>query len=66
MIRCKCRFWYLQNNRNHKALSSDTQGFLIRLHMEGNRDDQYMKQALQLAQKGEGYVAPNPMVALSL
>ena len=30
--------------------------------MEGNRDEQYMKQALQLAQKGEGYVAPNPMV----
>ena len=30
--------------------------------MEDNRDEQYMKQALQLAQKGEGYVAPNPMV----
>ena len=58
MIRCKCRFWYLQNNRNHKALSSNTQGFFVRrLHMEGNRDEQYMKQALQLAQKGEGYGA---------
>lgn len=30
--------------------------------MEENRDEQYMQKALQLAQKGEGYVAPNPMV----
>ena len=30
--------------------------------MEAGKDEQYMEQALQLAQKAQGNTAPNPMV----